>query len=769
MEKTSPHSASGLTVGREIGTAAFIFARRMTSGYSSPMSIEGESTKPASGAANGTLAFRDRLVAQTVRIRERATANRLPTREADEAGRKAGGDFEHRIVVRAHAIDESGDIVRAVDRAGRLVVLAAVVLCLLAALAGGAAARAALSPDPQGQVNVFALLFGLLAINLLALAGWVLSLAVRSDLPGILGGATRYLAGRFAYLGGGDPETRAAFAAILATVMRGRAGRWTLGTATNGIWFSFLLAATVVLLFEFSTKSFVFVWETTILSADVYSGLTLAIAWLPSLVGFPVPDGAAVAASEAGAAASGAAAHRDEWAGLVIGSLALYGLLPRALLAGLCFMMLGSFRRDYRLDTTEPGFAELKPVLAPAVGPARYADAHGDDVHEVNRPGRGRYAPPVDADPAGPLAIIGLEVAEPASGWPPKTGAAAILDLGRVDGRSQLRAAVERLRTSKPAPSGLLIVCSLVITPDRGLRSQIEALVSATRAPVTIVLTGGSALRDRVTSADATTRVSDWRALAGEFVSGHDNLREVDLDRLTDVSRMKLSAIGGTDPEGDRPGGRLPRAFGMIEAQYANLRRADASGRDETGAELHRDIARLYSGDADGFLAGDWSGLAGKNLVPRLQAGAELFTDVLPGRLVANRKWLMAGALAGAMGCIAAATVASPVAIAALPLWSGSGAAVAAVLSSMAGTSDPAPEQHAEGDSQHAADTIRAAALFALVLDAQELDEMSITRVIDDAIGEDDTMDLDSAEAVREWLDRVQTRYATAFARERNR
>ncbi len=62
--------------------------------------------------------------------------------------------------------------------------------------------------------------------------------------------------------------------------------------------------------------------------------------------------------------------------------------------------------------------------------------------------------------------------------------------------------------------------------------------------------------------------------------------------------------------------------------------------------------------------------------VERLKASADRIVDLLPLRLRQRPRWLAAGAMAGALGCIAAATLAAPGAIAALPLWAGMGAAL---------------------------------------------------------------------------------------------
>jgi hypothetical protein len=97
-----------------------------------------------------------------------------------------------------------------------------------------------------------------------------------------------------------------------------------------------------------------------------------------------------------------------------------------------------------------------------------------------------------------------------------------------------------------------------------------------------------------------------------------------------------------------------------------------------------------------------------------------------------------------------------PAAISSLPLWAGLGAAVSSVVRSTL---------RAHGNSEERlldrTDAVKAAALFALVLDAQGHGEAAITRMIDGAMGDDDPT-LESELEIAAWLDRVCRRYREA-------
>ena len=109
----------------------------------------------------------------------------------------------------------------------------------------------------------------------------------------------------------------------------------------------------------------------------------------------------------------------------------------------------------------------------------------------------------------------------------------------------------------------------------------------------------------------------------------------------------------------------------------------------------------------------------------------------------------------------------SPVAIGALPLWSAIGAAVAAAVQPGGGGAKIAGESE-PGDWS---DAVRAATLFALLLELQGRDETTISRVLEGAIEEDDALGDGErpegrARACAEWLDDVRHRFDLALARE---
>ena len=132
-------------------------------------------------------------------------------------------------------------------------------------------------------------------------------------------------------------------------------------------------------------------------------------------------------------------------------------------------------------------------------------------------------------------------------------------------------------------------------------------------------------------------------------------------------------------------------------------------------------------------------------------------------RLKRSPKWLAAGASAGALGCIAAAAMISPIAISALPIWSGLGAAIAAVMQPT-GTKAQA-EVNGERSSGGIDAAMRSAALFAMLLEMQGYQERTITRVLDAVVTDNDNANIDASRA-RLWLNDLRHRFDLALAKE---
>jgi hypothetical protein len=252
------------------------------------------------------IGFADRLLAEAVRVFERDGARPIDDPRAEAKATGAGGDFEHRIAVRARSLDASRNVSQALGQTRQVIGVIMALGMLLAALAGAGAARASLAAPGDAPVNIYWALGGLLGIQTLLLAAWVVMMIKGpSALAGASLGGAVFALGRG--LSGRWHKGHAHAAAIEATgvvMARGGVGRWMLSAISHGLWVVFNVMCLLLLVLMLSARHYRFVWETTILSADTYTRLTHGIAWAPGKLGFPTPTAQQIAAGCSSAASS---------------------------------------------------------------------------------------------------------------------------------------------------------------------------------------------------------------------------------------------------------------------------------------------------------------------------------------------------------------------------------------------------------------------------------------------------------------------------------
>jgi hypothetical protein len=327
--------------------------------------------------------------------------------------------------------------------------------------------------------------------------------------------------------------------------------------------------------------------------------------------------------------------------------------------------------------------------------------------------------------------------------------------LGFADNRADRQRILDEAAAAGAAPRALLVVCSLPATPDRGTRAFIDALRRSSRSPLILLLTEGQRLRARVDAEQVERRIQDWRRLAGNAGLNKDRVIELDLDHLTDTSRkrlMRLLGYGGQEP---LPARRIDRAFALILEHAAGWSGPPGMPKQ---AELQRAIAKLY-----GDRRQAWQDMlrvrlnGGMPQLSDLRESSRRMIDLLPARL-RNTRWLAAGAVAGALGCVAAATLVAPAAIVALPAWAGVGAALSALIGPGGKGRAAPPEEPID-----LTDAVNAAALFAIVLELQGRDETEITRIIDRVTVGEETPELRDLDSARAWLDTLLARFDRAL------
>ena len=712
--------------------------------HTAPSTLSSDLTQAPDG-------LEQRLITEAVRLYEETQGAPVTDPHADAAAQAAAGELEHRLIVRACSLSIAPDLRKALQHLHSAFRFTFIIGLIMVILAGVTTAKVTLgSPADGAVINFFWVLGSLLGLQTVMLLVWVILIFTKSGAvpTGSLGNAVFLLGRRISRWLHKGPLHVPALQAIGSVYARSPLGRWTLSAISHSLWLGFLSGCLVVVIWILSIKQYTFVWETTILSDRSYVTLTRAIASAPEALGFNTPDDQQIAASHWTGEGKLPAESREAWSGLLIGSIVAYGILPRAVLLLLCLSARWRARRQFRLDTTLPGYARLQTRLLPASQPIGVIDSY-QGIYEPSKVAPA--ARPMPSVATGPTAILGFEIEPPGSTWPPPLAGVEWLDLGFVDSRDDRRRALEQVRLAPVPPRVITIVCSVTATPDRGTRSFLNEVRQSSSAPLLILLTEGQRLREREPLPEVEQRFADWRQLAASAAITAEQVIDADLEHLTETSRTRLAALlGGKTLRG--------AAISLIEQAFALiLQKAQGwSGIPPASeqAELHRAIAALYNSERP-----DWRSLLklkpGSDLLGQVKTGATQMLNLLPARLRTHPRWYAAGALAGAMSCIAAATLVSPAAIASLPLWAGLGAVLGALVK---GAERSAPGELAIDLS----DAVNSAALFAIVLELQGRSEVVITRILDRLAGEGDPPVLQNLDAVHRWLDELRQRLVLA-------
>ena len=723
-------------------------------------------TKPTDSsqdpASQEQIGQEQRLLAEAVRLHEDAQGFAVNDPQADAMAQNADGDLEHRIIVRARALTIAPALTTSLQQLRNAFGIIVAIGLILAAIVGATAAQVAFGSQLEGPIiNFFWVLGSLLGVPTIALLVWLILafLTPRAGAVGSLGNLTFLLGRRISQWLHKGPMQMAAVQAVGSVYTRTSIGRWTLSAISHGLWLAFMVGCLVLVLLILSTRQYTFTWETTILSERSYIALTRVIASVPEMLGFTIPDAEQITASHWTDKSERPAEAREAWSGLLVGSIVAYGLLPRLLLLGFCLLARRRADTQFRLDTELPGYARLQTRLMPASRTIGVVDPdHYGKTRKFGKPVHAQYGTP-SVEKVGPAAIMGLEIEQPASAWPPAIRGVDWFDLGFVDNRDDRRRALEQVQSATSPLRSIAIVCSVATTPDRGTRGFISRVQASSSAPVVILLTDGQRLRDRGHRDEVEQRFADWRELAISAEVSENCIVDIDLDHLTDASRARLAVLMGAENETAPQVRNIEKAFELIldhVGRWSGVPDANAQ------AEVHRAIAALHNNERQ-----TWQVLlrthveTGGDLVGQLKSSANQMLNILPERLRRNPKWYAAGALAGAMGCVTAATLVSPAAIATLPMWAGLGAALSMVVKPK--KSGLSPEETAEADLANA---VSSAALFAILLELQGRDEVQITRIIDRVAGENEPPVIKDADVARQWLDTLRHRFDLAQATE---
>ncbi len=397
--------------------------------------------------------FAARWLAETMRVREQR-GDLDDDGTAGAYARGASADVEARILLRAQRLAFLDGTLQAMGswhNTARWLLFAFAALALIL----GFSAALTMVGDGTRPVNIVWTLGALLGLHLLMLLLWLLNLMMRGQSAGgVLGRLWLTLMART-----GGSRHGALTQGLMAVSLRARLLHWYPSAITHGFWFLSLTAAALALVLALALRSYDFVWETTILSEQVFVRFVQWSGALPAMLGFIVPDADMVVASGNGDIATAAEREfmRRAWSSWLLGSLLVYGMLPRLLLLCLSVLLLRWRQKRLTLDLGSPHWAPLAARLNPASERGGVTDPQPDSLE----------APTLQRDPAcnGEPVMLAMEL-RPDSDWPPRTVASHVRVPSAVDSGRQRAEALIAMQQLRPAR--LLLVCDARLSPDRG-------------------------------------------------------------------------------------------------------------------------------------------------------------------------------------------------------------------------------------------------------------------------------------------------------------
>lgn len=246
--------------------------------------------------------------------------------------------------------------------------------------------------------------------------------------------------------------------------------KWFFGRISHQLWLASLLGMLASLVLLFLVKSYTFVWESTLLQNHTVATLVQYLGWLPNLVGFPVPTAQDILLAQT-APDSNLMQVSYRWAMLLIGSLVMYGIVPRFLVWLWCLAVVRSSRM--KLDLKQPYYQKIidfwqRKVIDP------------DDSPTEQKP----VAPTAQVSQSKKLVAL-FEYAFPDSHWYQFAVGHQIDDFGVIDGREDM----ERLLTYLQQENvQVLIGIPPQLLPDRGTMRKLDTIASHAKGGLIVQL-----------------------------------------------------------------------------------------------------------------------------------------------------------------------------------------------------------------------------------------------------------------------------------------
>lgn len=322
-------------------------------------------------------------------------------------------------------------------------------------------------------------------MNTLMLAVWLATLFLRVKVG-------RFFSSPATWFRGKGPVNQAVLR-LYADQWRQPSVRWKIGATAHSLWLCTLLGMLVSVLLLLLVRQYTFNWESTLLSNAASVRAVEMLAWLPSKLGFPVPDARA-------------------WSGLLVGSIVCYGILPRLLAWVVCKILLKTSENGLDLEKTY-----YQAVIRRWQNKITDADTRRETVSAVS--------PKIVLNDAPKWALM-LETEWQDGQWFEGRLAQEWLDKGVAANREQVAALETEL---KQKPAQLLIGVRAQTVPDRGVLRQIVRLSEAAQGGAVVQLLAEQGLSD-----DLSEKLEHWRNALTECGAAW-----LEPDRVAQEGRLK--------------------------------------------------------------------------------------------------------------------------------------------------------------------------------------------------------------------------------------
>ena len=320
-------------------------------------------------------------------------------------------------------------------------------------------------------VNFFYVLICLLGFHTLMLVGWLIFTVINrgSQSPSII---TSFISPK-TLIRGKDDVTQAAVE-LYDEQLQHTGMRWYLSRFSHQLWLATLTGMLFAIIFLLIVRQYSFSWESTLLSDQALMTLTHWLGWLPSMVGFNVPDADAVVQSRLVTDVMPLSIAR-QWASLLVGSLLMYGIVPRAIAWAFCAVMFN--RKKMKLDLSLPYYQKIISFWQRKV-------VDEDDFVEKVQP----VAPKAKVTQGNKLVAL-LEYKHPNPTWYHTAGEAFITqppeDFGVLDDREDMDRMLEYLATHDVQ---VLLGIHGKALPDRGTMRKLDKLATHAKQGVIVQL-----------------------------------------------------------------------------------------------------------------------------------------------------------------------------------------------------------------------------------------------------------------------------------------